>query len=148
MKKQVLLVAEDDPNDAWLLERALDRSGSAFHMVRVASGEELIDYVGGSGAFSDRHLYPLPDLVLLDLKMPLKDGFAVLQWRLDTPGGRRMPFVVLSSSDLREDIDRAYALGANSYVQKPIGGERLEAMVKALNGWWTNFNLTGSPAFA
>ncbi len=146
MQHQVLLVAEDDADEAMLLERALRRTGSLFRMIRVANGEEAIAYVEGRGAYGNRAEHPLPQVVLLDLKMPRKDGFDVLRWRQNNPGGSRLPMVVFSSSNLRQDVDRAYALGANSYVVKSTAPERLESMVMALHQWWGEFNLPGSPA--
>lgn len=148
MPNNVLLLAEDDAVDAMLLERALRRTGSIFQMVRVTNGDELIDYVQGRGAFLDRVRHPAPHLVLLDLKMPRKDGFAVLQWRRETPGGSRVPVIVFSSSSLSQDIDRAYSLGANSYVVKPTAPDRLEAMVRALQEWWLKFNAGATPSMA
>ena len=140
MRKHVLLVAEDDSVDAMLIERAVRRAGKAFHLVRVADGDELIRYVEGTGEFADRTAHPSPELVLLDLKMPRRDGFAVLRWRQNTAAAASLPVVVLSSSSLGEDIERAYALGANSYVTKPTGGQRLEGMVHSLYDWWIGYN--------
>ncbi|MBP6507930.1 MAG: response regulator [Opitutaceae bacterium] len=137
----VLLVAEDSDIDALLLARLIERSGYIFKMMRVEHGEAAIDYLAGNGDYADREKYPVADLLLLDLKMPLKDGFAVLQWRQDHPGFRRMPAIVFSSSYLPEDVERAYALGASSYVVKPGDPERLERFVRALHAWWTEFNV-------
>jgi CheY-like chemotaxis protein len=145
MQKPVLLVAEDNVIDAILLERIIQRCGSSFQMIRIDHGEAAIDYLQGKGAFGDRSKYPLPDLLLLDLKMPRKDGFAVLQWRQETPVFAGLPVIVFSSSNLREDVSRAFALGANSYVVKPGNPERLERMVKALHEWWSEFNLAAPP---
>lgn len=142
MTKDVLLVAEDNADDALLLERALRRAGSGFRMVRVANGDECIAYVQGAGEYQDRAEYPEPKVVLLDLKMPRKDGFAVLEWRQGTLTSATLPVIVFSSSELREDIRRAYLLGANSYVVKPTAPDRLEPMVKALHDWWVQFNAT------
>lgn len=128
--------------DAMLLERAVRRTGTSFELVRVLNGEELINYVEGTGAFADRAKHPAPELVLLDLKMPVKDGFAVLRWRQKHEEALGLPVVVFSSSGLRADIERAYALGANSYVTKPTGSHRLEGMVRALHEWWVGFNET------
>jgi CheY-like chemotaxis protein len=146
MKKPVLLVAEDNMLDALLLERVIQRCGDLFHMVRVEHGEAAIDYLLGREPFAERGKNPSPDLLLLDLKMPRKDGFAVLRWRQENPAFVRLPVVVFSSSNLHDDITRAYGLGANSYVVKPADPERLERMVKALREWWTEFNLT-TPTF-
>jgi CheY-like chemotaxis protein len=144
MKKPVLLVAEDSTIDALLLERVIERCGDAFHMVRVEHGEAAIDYLQGKNAFADRAKNPLPDLLLLDLKMPRKDGFAVLHWRQENRAFARLPVIVFSSSNLQDDITRAYGLGANSYVVKPTDPMKLERMVKALREWWTEFNITSS----
>lgn len=132
MSSKVLLVAEDDDNDALLIERALRHSGAEFRMVRVANGEELVDYIDARGPFADRRRHPAPDLVLLDLKMPKMDGFDVLRWRQQTARGHLLPVVVFSSSTLDRDISKAYQLGANSYVIKPMRYEVLDGMVQAL----------------
>lgn len=144
MRKHVLLVAEDDTTDAMLLERAIRRTAAGFHMVRVANGEELIRYLEGKGAFADRLVHPAPQLVLLDLKMPACDGFAVLRWRRQRETLAGLPVVVFSSSNLHADIEQAYALGANSFVTKPTGTARLEDMVRSLHDWWAGHNLTAA----
>lgn len=141
MQKPVLLMAEDNEMDALLMERLIERCGAAFQMVHVKDGEGAIDYLGGKGMFADRQKYPLPQLVLLDLKMPRKDGFAVLRWRKETLGSTRPPVIVFSSSNLESDVAQAYALGANSYVVKPTDARRLERMVRALHEWWAEFSV-------
>ena len=148
MSKKVLLVAEDDENDALLLERALRRADSCFHMVRVADGEELVNYLEGRAPYHDRSAHPEPNVVLLDLKMPRMDGFDVLRWRRETGGGRNFPVIVFSSSTLGRDIEKAYALGANSYVVKPMRAEALDDMVQALLVWWGRFNVATQDATA
>jgi CheY-like chemotaxis protein len=141
MKTPVLLVAEDNDLDAMLLERLLERCGSAFKMARVEHGDAVVDYLQGTGPFADRVEHPLADVLLLDLKMPRRDGFGVLRWRQENPKFARLPIIVFSSSDLASDVSRAYAMGANSYVVKPSAPERLERLVKALNEWWVEFNV-------
>ncbi len=145
MPNRVLLVAEDDAIDALLLERAIAKCGVPISMFRVENGDELIRYLTGAGVYADRVKFPLPELMLLDLKMPRMDGFEVLRWRQQN-SRMRQPVVVFSSSSLQQDIDHAYALGANSYVVKPSAPERLEKMVRALSTWWTDFNVTGTPS--
>ena len=147
MRKHVLLVAEDDPTDFLLLERAVQRCGNAFQISHVSNGEELIQYLTGKGIFSDRQAHPLPDVLLLDLKMPRADGFDVLRWRQQLSHGSRLPVIVFSSSNLPADVERAYALGANSYVVKPSAPERLTGMVKALQDWWADFNVKPAVSF-
>lgn len=148
MSKKVLLVAEDDENDALLLDRALRRADSPFQMIRVADGEELMGYLEGRAPYDDRTAYPEPHLVLLDLKMPRVDGFDVLTWRRETGRGHLPPFIVFSSSTLDCDVRKAYALGANSYVVKPMRSDALDGMVHALLAWWGRFNVAGNPALA
>lgn len=148
MSKKVLLVAEDDENDALLLERALRRADSAFHMVRVADGEELVGYLEGRAPYDDRSAHPVPHLILLDLKMPRMDGFDVLNWRRENEAGRLLPVIVFSSSTLERDIRKAYALGANSYVVKPMRSDALDGMVQALLAWWGRFNVAGNHTLA
>src|SRR5262245_29811864 len=130
MTKPVLLVAEDNDLDAMLLERLIERCGDAFQMMRVEHGDAAIDYLLGSGTYTDRAKFPAADLLLLDLKMPRRDGFGVLRWRQETPAFAQLPVIVFSSSALRDDISRAYSLGANSYVVKPSDPVLLERLVK------------------
>lgn len=138
--KKVLLLAEDDDNDALLLERALRRADSPFHLVRALDGEEVVAYLAGQGAFSDRTAHPLPDLLLLDLKMPRMDGLEVLRWRL-AQRMHNLPVIVFSSSTLPRDIREAYALGAASYAVKPLRSEALDAFAQALVAWWAHVNI-------
>lgn len=144
MTKPVLLVAEDNAMDALLLERVLERCGGVFRFAHVDNGEALIEYLTGKNGFDDRERFPPPDLILLDLKMPRKDGFAVLRWRQETPAFIQIPVIVFSSSSLPEDVSRAYALGANSYAVKPSDPTRFEALVAALQNWWAVFNVGSS----
>jgi len=142
MTKPVLLAAEDNDLDAMLLERMLDRCGSIFQIARARNGLEAIDYLQGAGDFADRAKHPAPVLILLDLKMPRLDGFGVLRWRRENPSFAGVPIIVFSSSTLQEDVSLAYELGANSYVAKPSDPLRLERLIKAMNEWWTAFNIT------
>jgi CheY-like chemotaxis protein len=135
-----LLVAEDDATDAFMLERAVKKSALGWRVHRVASGDELIQYLKGAGRYSDRAAFPVPDVVLLDLKMPGTDGFGVLQWRLTEALAATLPVVVFTSSALSQDVEAAYRLGASSYVVKPSHPGRLHDFVRALTAWWCQFN--------
>src|SRR2546421_5940528 len=106
--RKTILVAEDDPYDAFLLKRAFIKAGIDVHMDFVEDGEETIHYLKGENGFSDRTLHPFPVLLLLDLKMPKMDGFDVLRWLKEQTGLKRLLVTVLSSSDHPEDINRAY----------------------------------------
>src|SRR6266404_3669437 len=114
-----ILVAEDDSDDAFFLERAFTEAGVTVPLRFVHSGADAINYLKGKPPFHDRNLYPLPKLLVLDLKMPVLTGFDVLEWLQHQPGWRRMPAVVLSGSQIPEDMRRAYALGATLYLNKP-----------------------------
>src|SRR5882724_10527721 len=110
-----ILVAEDLPEDAEILRLAFLSAGVNVPLHFVKDGVEAIEYLKGEQHFGDRSKHPLPTLLLLDLKMPRLDGFDVLDWLRLQPGLRRLLVVVLTSSDMPDDVNRAYELGANSY---------------------------------
>lgn len=131
---QTILLVEDDSNDVLLLQRAFRRAG-LVHLLQVATdGDQAVAYLGGEGQFADRQKYPLPALILLDLKLPRRSGLEVLEWlRGQVNEIKTLPVIVLTSSRLSEDVDRAYGLGANSYMAKPSGNyDGLAEMVKNL----------------
>jgi CheY-like chemotaxis protein len=135
-KVHSILLSEDDENDVFFLERAFKQAKVANPRHRVRDGEEAILYLQGEGEYADRQKYPLPYLMLLDLKMPRKNGFEVIAWVRSQPGLRRLPIVVLTSSKEDPDINRAYELGANTYLVKPVKFEALVEMMRALNMYW------------
>src|SRR6266850_3155795 len=110
-----VLHIDDDPNDTLLLEAAARKAGAQFRLENVQDGEAAIAYLSGSGIYADRGRYPLPSLILLDLKMPRATGFEVLRWIRAHSELGQMPAVVLSGSELQDDIRKAYVQGANSY---------------------------------
>jgi CheY-like chemotaxis protein len=130
-----ILHVDDDHNDLLLLEHACKAAKLSYLVKSAADGDMAIDYLSGNGSFSNRLAYPLPAIVLLDLKMPRKSGFEVLTWIRSNPELRRMPVFIFTSSRHQEDIDRAYELGANAYLVKPVGFERLVEELKALDVW-------------
>ena len=99
-----------------------------------------MDYLSGAGKFCQRTDFPMPQLVLLDLKLPLKTGFEVLEWMRNQPDLRFLPVIVFSSSAQKADIDRAYQLGANSFVVKPSGVEERTELATLIKGFWLHFN--------
>src|SRR5689334_20571018 len=139
MSKRVL-IAEDDPTDVFLLQRAFAAAEvpATLHIVR--DGQEAIDYLEGEANYADRQAHPLPDLLLLDLKMPKLNGFDVLSWLRRQPGLKRLLVTVLTSSDQPQDINRAYDLGANSYLLKPHSSENLSELVKHVQKYWLELN--------
>src|SRR5947208_4646757 len=139
MSKKVL-IAEDDPGDCFLLQRAFTMAGVPATLHFVRDGQEAIDYLGGEAAFGDRSAHPLPDLMLLDLKMPRLNGFDVLEWLRKQPGLKRLLVTVLTSSDQPQDINRAYDLGANSYLLKPHNSQELSDLVSRVQQYWLEIN--------
>ena len=139
MSKRVL-IAEDDPSDIFLLKRAfsLAQVPATLHFVR--DGQEAIDYLDGDAGYKDRSAHPLPDLLLLDLKMPKLNGFDVLHWLRRQPGLKRLLVAILTSSDQPEDINRAYDLGANSYLLKPHNSTQLSELVALVKRYWLDLN--------
>ncbi|MGV3774447.1 MAG: response regulator [Verrucomicrobiales bacterium] len=135
-----ILHVEDDPNDVLLLQRAFKKSNVAASVHAVNDGDKAVAYLSGVDAFQDREKYPLPNLALLDLKMPRKSGLEVLQWVRSQPELKRLIVVVFTSSKHDEDINRAYDYGANSYLVKPVGFDALVQLVKTLDEYWIELN--------
>ena len=136
MKADLILIAEDNEDHVLLLRRALRRGALLNPIFVVSDGEEAIAYLDGEGKFADRYEYPLPALLLLDLKMPKKNGFEVLEWIRHQPGLRRLRIVVLTTSDAPSDIDRAYDLGANAFMIKPLEQKDFLKVTDAIKGYW------------
>jgi CheY-like chemotaxis protein len=145
---QFILLAEDDPNDTLLIKRAFQKAGFGSLLKTVINGKQAIDYVAGVGDYAYRAQFPLPFLLLLDLKMPGTNGFEVLTWVRSQPDLKRLLVVVLTSSNLQTDVDRAYELGANSYLVKPIEFSQMVNMIQRFEAYWTELNRfpTTSPA--
>jgi len=140
VRDDVILLAEDDPNDVLLIRRAFERNHVANPVQVVRDGEEALAYLSGQAPFADRQRHPLPVLMLMDLKMPRKSGLEVLEWVRQQPGLKRLPIIVLTSSNQSPDINRAYELGANSYLVKPAGFDSLLDLVKNLDMYWLILN--------
>ncbi|WP_193197456.1 response regulator [Nostoc sp. MG11] len=138
--QQTILLAEDDSNQVLLIRRALRKANLTQPLQVVTNGEAAISYLCGEGDYADRKSYPLPMLVLLDLKMPRKSGFEVLEWLRQQPELKRLPVIVLTTSKEKTDIHKAYDLGVNSYLVKPVAFNDLTAMVKLLDDYWVNLN--------
>ena len=140
LENQFILLVEDDPNDVLLIQRAFQKAGFRNSLKVVRDGEQAMDYLSGRGDFAQRDRFPLPFMVLLDLKMPGTDGFEVLQWVRSEPDLKRLLVVVLTSSNLQADVDRAYELGANSYLVKPVEFDEMVNMIQRFEAYWTEIN--------
>lgn len=132
------LLVEDDPNDVWMLRAEFGRVPAHIQLVNVEDGKDAMHYLERHGKYADTRCYPPPDVILLDLKMPRINGFEFLQWLRSSSDSHHhfIPVVVMSSSALREDVDRAYALGANSYLVKPVEWKLFQARIQALGIYW------------
>ena len=132
---QIFLYAEDSENDVLLLRKAIAKAGLAIELKTVQDGEEVIRYMNGEGPFSDRRDHPVPTLMLLDLNLPKKNGFQVLQWLRQQPHLKRMIVIVLTASCRQEDVDQSHDLGANAVLVKPTTLDELVQMVSQLSAW-------------
>ena len=138
-----ILLAEDDKNDIFLMRRAFDRARYLNPLCIVQNGREVVDYLEGAGQFSQREKYPLPGLLLLDLKMPWMDGFDVLAWLHNRPCKEKLPVIVLTSSNQEKDIRQAREMGAEEYRVKPQQFEELIQIVKEVRDRWLNSERKG-----
>ena len=140
-----ILHVEDDPNDVLLVNRAIQKSNATMIVRSVTDGDQALAYLAGRDSFAERQEYPLPNLVLLDLKMPRKSGLEVLSWIRQQPKLKRMVVVIFTSSKHDQDINRAYELGANSYLVKPVGFDALQETMKQVNHYWGQLNQAPIP---
>ena len=132
---RTILLVDDSENDLILMSLAFKKAQFDCPLQMVYDGEEAIAYLEGDGNYGDRDKYPLPDLVLLDLNMPKKNGFEVLTWVRAQPALKRLPIMILTASIRTEDVELAYDLGANSFLVKPAAIEDLIAMLRCLKDW-------------
>ncbi|MDI1447008.1 response regulator [Polyangium sp. 6x1] len=135
-----VLVVEDDSTDVLMIRRAFRKAELSCPLHIVDNGDAAVDYLSGQPPYDDRRSNPLPALVLLDLKLPRRSGLEVLEWLRSQPGLRRLPVVVLTSSMESTDVRKAYDLGCNSYLVKPVSFEGLLDAVKALGAYWLMLN--------
>jgi CheY-like chemotaxis protein len=136
---KTILQVEDDANDVFFLQKAMKKVGVTNPIQVAPDGQQAIDYLQGTGKFADRLQFPLPGLVLLDLKLPHVMGLDVLKWIRQQPGPA-MVVVMLTASGEEADISAAYRLGANAFLVKPSEAGKLEEMVKAIRDFWLTHN--------
>ena len=131
-----ILMADDDEEDRMMTREALEEVAPANRLRFVRDGEELMEYLYRRGNFADPAEAPRPSLLLLDLKMPRKNGHEALREIRTDPGFRSMPVVVLTTSKAEEDIQRAYELGVNSFIAKPANFSELVRVMEAVATYW------------
>jgi len=139
-ESHTILIVEDNPTDVMLIRRALARLKIANPVQVIADGDRAVDYLSGHDDYADRMQFPLPALILLDLKLPRRSGLEVLEWLRRQEGLRRVPVVMLTSSRQSDDVNRAYDLGANSYLVKPVEFDGLQEMLGTINTYWIDWN--------
>jgi CheY-like chemotaxis protein len=142
MGETFILLVEDSLDDASLTGRAFRKAGLEQALVIVRDGLEAMDFLFGAGIYEGRNLNEMPQVILLDLNMPLMDGRKILQRVRGDKRTRRIPVVILTGSSEREDIERSYELGANSYICKPTDFQEFVKTVQQVAVYWLSLNIT------
>lgn len=140
MESKVILLVEDNPRDEALTLRALRKVNIANNIVVARDGVEALDYLFGTGAYADRDLSQMPQVILLDLKLPKVDGLEVLQKIRAEEHTKRLPVVIFTSSNEEQDLISSYNLGANSYIRKPVDFEQFLEASQHLGLYWLVLN--------
>ena len=143
---QTILLVEDNPVDILLMQRAFRNETFANTSLQIVrDGDAAVFYLNGDGEYSDRDRYPLPAIILLDLKLPRRSGHEVLVWLKQQPELKCLPVVMLTSSRQTPDVKLAYDLGVNSYLVKPVGFASLLEMMQSFNDYWLNYTELPEP---
>lgn len=132
----IILLAEDDPDDGYLIGEALDESNVNHKLYIVENGEELMDYLNSRHKYADMEKWPRPELILLDLNMPRKNGIVALAEIKSDPKLKRIPVVALTTSQAEEDINRTYDLGVSGFITKPMTFQGLVDAMRSLGAYW------------
>jgi CheY-like chemotaxis protein len=135
-----ILLVEDSPDDAFFMKRAFKAAGIENPLQVIEDGQEAIDFFTGTGAYSNRRMFPLPGVVFLDLKLPQRSGFEILRTIRGQDSTCGLVVIVLTSSNQGVDIQEAYRLGATSFIVKPPTTDQLQAFAKAFKLFWLSFN--------
>ncbi len=140
MTKTVLLV-EDNDDDILIMKMACKRTGIPHLLQVVTDGAMAIDYLSGNGAYADRTVNPMPDVIFLDIHMPKRDGLEVLRWIRSQPGLKSLPVVMLTVSTHTTDVERAYGLGVTSYLRKVSDLAEFGQGVRIILKYWLELNV-------
>jgi CheY-like chemotaxis protein len=137
---KAILQVEDEEHDVIFMRVAMERAGVKNTLAVATDGQEAIAYLQGEGRFGNRREYPLPGLVLLDLRLPQVPGLDVLRWIREQPGLVQVPVIVISSSDQDSDVETAYRLGADAYIVKPASPAELLDIVRHIKKYWLDLD--------
>ena len=137
-KPVTILLAEDDPDDQYLISEALDENRLNARLYVVADGEELLDYLNRRGEYQDNQKWPMPNLILLDLNMPRKDGREVLREIKADPAFQHIPVVALTTSQAEKDVTETYQSGVSGFITKPVEFSALREVIKSIGMYWLN----------
>jgi two-component system, response regulator len=140
MKKKIILLVEDNPDDELLAIRALEKNNIMNEVVVARDGAEALDYLFGAGAYTGRDMSVMPQIILLDLKLPKIDGLEVLRRLRNNERTKLLPVVVLTSSKEDRDLTECYSLGANSYIRKPVNFAQFTEAIRQLGLYWLVLN--------
>jgi CheY-like chemotaxis protein len=141
MSEGPVLLVEDDVSDFRLIQRAFAKIKPSIPMLRLTHGDEAVAYLAGDAPYENRSLHPIPFVLLLDIKLPRRSGFEVLEWiRMQDSALKRIPIIMLTSSSHQVDVNKAYELGVNSYLVKPSNNSELEQLVSAFRTYWMELN--------
>jgi CheY-like chemotaxis protein len=141
MPEGPVLLVEDDISDFRLIQRAFAKIKPSAPMIRLTHGDEAVAYLAGEGPYENRSVHPFPCAILLDIKLPRRSGFEVLEWvRTQESALKRLPVIMLTSSSHQADVNKAYELGVNSYLVKPSNNSELEQLVSTFRTYWLEVN--------
>ncbi|MBW2246139.1 MAG: response regulator [Deltaproteobacteria bacterium] len=140
MRKKIILLVEDNPDDELLAIRALEKNNIMNEVVVARDGAEALDYLFGAGAYTGRDMSVMPQIILLDLKLPKIDGLEVLRRLRNNERTKLLPVVVLTSSKEDRDLTECYSLGANSYIRKPVNFAQFTEAIRQLGLYWLVLN--------
>jgi CheY-like chemotaxis protein len=140
LKEKIILLVEDNPDDVILTERALKKSHILNKLVVARDGAEALDYIFGTGNYSSRDMTAMPEVILLDLKLPKIDGLEVLKKIRSDNRTKLLPVVILTSSKEESDLIKGYSLGANSYIRKPVNFNQFAEAIRQLGLYWLVLN--------
>ena len=142
---KTILLVEDDRDDIFIFRRALKAARITNPLVVVRNGQEATEYLSYDGEYADKEKYPLPFVIFLDLKLPYLDGFEVLSWIRSQPGLKSIVVVVLTGSDETRDHQKAYTLGARSYLVKPPEPQDILQFLDSMASYWGGRTSSGWP---